>query len=76
VISGALLLVMFVLAWYGVVRDGTARPRAGTLGAEDAWHALTVVRWAMPLAAIVAIGSALLNAAQRSHGARTTPAGW
>jgi hypothetical protein len=65
-----LLLVMFALEWYGVV--GLAgRRRSGITTAENAWSVLTYVRWLMLLTIAVALGSVILHATQKSHGART-----
>jgi hypothetical protein len=68
----ALLALMFLTKWYGVagVPDpSAARPATST--AEDAWNGLTIVRWVMLLAILVALGSVVLHASQRSHGTRT-----
>lgn len=68
----ALLVIMFALAWYGVVgTTGIGRSRAA---AENAWHALTFLRWLMLLTIAVAVGSVILHASQRSHGAKTSTA--
>ena len=70
--ASALLLVpiMFALEWYGVVGLPRAR-RSGITTAENAWRALTMVRWLMLLTIVVALGSVVLHATQRSHGAKT-----
>jgi hypothetical protein len=69
----ALLLapVMFLLDWYGVVGVPLQARRSGITTAENAWHVLTNLRWLMVLTIIAAIGSVLLHATQRSHGAKT-----
>jgi hypothetical protein len=70
--SCALLLapIMFVLEWFGVVGMPEVR-RSGINGAENAWHALTLLRWLMLLTILVALGAVILHASQRGHGART-----
>jgi hypothetical protein len=71
---GALLLLalMFLTKWYGVagVPDpSAARPAVST--AENAWTGLSSVRWVMLITIMAALGSVVLHASQRSHGART-----
>ena len=57
-----LLLVMFLVEWYGVDRiPSRGSPASGTIGAENAWNALTLVRWVMLLTIIVAIGAIALR---------------
>ncbi len=70
--TSALLLVpiMFALQWYGVV-GLPGRRRSGITTAENAWRGLTSVRWLMLLTIVVALGSVILHASQRSHGAKT-----
>jgi hypothetical protein len=72
-ISALLLLaLMFATKWYGVagVPDpSAARPAVST--AEDAWNGLTTVRWVMLATILAALGSVVLHASQRRHGART-----
>ena len=70
--ASALLLVpiMFALEWYGVVGLPRAR-RSGITTAENAWRALTMVRWLMLLTIVVALGAVVLHTTQRSHGAKT-----
>jgi hypothetical protein len=70
----ALLLAidMFALKWYGVagVPDpSAARPAVST--AENGWDGLTVVRWVMLAAILVALGSVVLHTSQRAHGTKT-----
>jgi hypothetical protein len=71
--ASALLLVptMFLLDWYGVVGVPLQARRSGITTAENAWHVLTNVRWLMLLTITAAIGSVVLHATQRSHGAKT-----
>ncbi len=67
-----LLVAMFALKWFGlVVTPGPHAARSATPSAENAWHGLLVVRWVMALTIFVALGSVVLHATQRSHGART-----
>jgi hypothetical protein len=68
----ALLLapIMFLLAWYGVVGVPQTR-RSGITTAENAWHTLSLIRWVMLLAIVVALASVFLHASQRSHGTKT-----
>mgnify|MGYP003701452949 FL=1 len=70
--SCALLLapIMFALEWYGKVGVPQLR-RSGLTEAENAWNALTLVRWLMLLSILVALGSVVLHASQRGHGTRT-----
>jgi hypothetical protein len=69
----ALLLapVMFALDWYGVVGVPLQARRSGITTAENAWDVLTNVRWLMLLTILAAVGSVVLHASQRSHGAKT-----
>src|SRR5450755_1368928 len=68
----SLLLVMFLLNWYGVagVPDPSAA-RPAITSAENAWDGLPVVRWVVLLTIAVTLGSVILHASQRSHGTRT-----
>jgi hypothetical protein len=71
-----LLLVMFLLSWYGVagVPDpSAARPAVSSV--ENAWDGLTIVRWVLLLTIAVTLGSVVLHASQRTHGARTDTSG-
>jgi hypothetical protein len=72
-VTSALLLLpfMFAIAWYGVVALPGPTGRSGITTAENAWHGLTFVRWLMVLTIAVTLGSVILHATQRSHGART-----
>jgi hypothetical protein len=71
-----LLLVMFLFEWYGVagVPDPSAA-RPAISSAENAWNGLPVVRWVMLLTIVVALGSVVLHASQRTHGSRTDTSG-
>ena len=67
-----LLVLMFGAKWYGVagVPDpSAARPAITTT--VNGFNGLTDVRWVMLLTIGAALGSVLLHASQRSHGART-----
>ncbi len=70
--SSALLLVpiMFALEWFGKVGVPEVR-RSGTTGVENAWNGMSLVRWLMLAAILVALGSVVLHANQRGHGTRT-----
>ncbi len=66
----ALLPIMFVLEWYGTVGLPRSR-RSGIETAVNAWQELTITRWLMLVAVIVALGSVILHATQKSHGTKT-----
>jgi hypothetical protein len=68
----ALLVIMFVMEWYGVagVPDPSAvRPAVST--AENGWHGLTVTRWVLLATIVASIGAVVLHASQRAHGNKT-----
>jgi hypothetical protein len=68
----ALLVVMFAMEWYGVDEmPGRASAHNALSHAENAWTALTIVRWLMLVTIVVALGSVLLHGSQRTHGAKT-----
>ena len=67
----ALLPIMFLLDWYGVVGLPLRARRSGITTAENAWRVLTDLRWLMLLAIVAGVGSVLLHVSQRSHGAKT-----
>lgn len=71
----ALLILMFAVKWYGVDQLPGRASGVQRATAEDAWNALTIVRWLMLLTILVAVGSLVLHATQRSHGASTDTAG-
>lgn len=76
--TSALILLadMFLLEWYGVVGvPGPLAARSSISTAANAWNGLTVVRWLMLLTIAVTLGSVVLHATQRSHGARTDTSG-
>jgi hypothetical protein len=65
-----LLVLMFTVEWFGVDRlpgqaNGLQRETA-----ENAWTALTMLRWLMLVTIFVAVGAVILHATQRGHGAR------
>lgn len=68
----ALLALMLLTKWYGVagVPDPSAA-RPAISSAESGWTGLPLVRWIVLATALVAIGSVLLHASQRRHGAKT-----
>lgn len=67
-----LLIVMFVLEWYGVDEvPGRIATRTQVTHAVNAWHALTIVRWLMLATIAIALGSVFLHGSQRSHGSKT-----
>ncbi len=65
-----LLPIMFLLEWFGTVGLPRSR-RSGIETAVNAWKELSIARWLLLLAIIVALGSVILHATQRSHGAKT-----
>jgi hypothetical protein len=68
----ALLVLMFATKWFGgVATPSPPAPRSATPSSENAWNGLTVVRWIMVLTIAVALGSVVLHATQRFHGAKT-----
>jgi hypothetical protein len=69
-VSAILLLAsMFALKWYGV--DGIPGRTPKLSFSVDAWNGLAVGRWVLLSTIVVTIGSALLHASQRGHGAKT-----
>jgi hypothetical protein len=72
-VSALLLLgLMFALKWFGLaVTPSPSAERAAISSAEDAWNALTVLRWLMLVTIVVAVGSVVVHARQRSHGVKT-----
>ncbi len=67
-----LLVLMFATEWFGI-DDLPSRSQAGAgrATAEDAWNGLADIRWVLLLTVLVAVGSAVLHASQRSHGTTT-----
>jgi hypothetical protein len=67
-----LLVLLFAAKWYGVagVPDPSA-VRPAVSGTETGWTGLSLVRWVVLVTALAALGSLLLHASQRRHGAKT-----
>jgi hypothetical protein len=67
-----LLVCLFATEWYGVagVPDPSAA-RPAVSGTQTGWEGLSVVRWVVLVTALAALGSVLLHASQRRHGAKT-----
>jgi hypothetical protein len=73
----ALLVLMFALEWFGLaVTPSPSAYDAAVSGAEDAWNGLPIVRWLMLLTIVVTLGSVVLHARQRTHGAKTDTSRW
>jgi hypothetical protein len=66
-----LLAIMFALKWYGVVGIAHGTEGSGVSSAENAWQALTGLRWLMLLTIFVALTAVILHISQRRHGAQT-----
>ena len=59
----ALLALMFGVAWYGVDRiPGAAATSSAAATSENAWDALTLIRWLMLLTVLVAVGAVAIHA--------------
>jgi multisubunit Na+/H+ antiporter MnhB subunit len=71
----ALLVLMFATEWFGVDQLPGKASGLQRETAENAWAGLSVVRWVMLTAIIVALGSVMLHATQQTHGARTDTGG-
>ena len=64
-----LLILMFGAKWYGVAGAGDAlATRSSLTSSENAWQALTLLRWLMLITILVAIGAMVLRITQRAHG--------
>jgi len=58
-----LLVLMFTVAWYGVDRiPGAAATSSAPATSENAWEALTLIRWLMLLTVLVALGVVAIHA--------------
>jgi hypothetical protein len=67
-----LLILMFAAKWYGAAGAGDAlATRSSLTSSQNAWQALTLLRWLMLLTALVAIGAMVLRITQRAHGTPT-----
>lgn len=67
-----LLAVMFGMKWYGVAGlPGPSATRAANATAENAWDALSLLRWLMLATITFTLGSAVLHLTQRRHGSQT-----
>jgi hypothetical protein len=71
----ALLALMFLTEWFGIDELPGRTSGVERSTAENAWQGLTVLRWLMLLTIIVAVGSLILHATQRSHGTRNDTGG-
>jgi drug/metabolite transporter (DMT)-like permease len=63
-----LLALMFFAKWFGVDRLPGQASGVQRETAENAWQGLTLLRWLMLLTILIAVGSLVLHATQRSHG--------
>ena len=66
-----LLVCMFALAWFGGDGIPGTTPRPHVVWTQNAWQALSIVRWVMLATIVAAVGSLVLHLSQRSHGSRT-----
>ncbi len=67
-----LLILMFAAKWYGLAGAGDAlATRSSLSSSENAWQALTLLRWLMLITVLVAIGAMVLRITQHSHGTPT-----
>jgi hypothetical protein len=58
-----LLILMFAFEWYGIDRRPIGEPRhPAPPGAENAWTALTIVRWEMLLTILAAFAAVAIHA--------------
>jgi hypothetical protein len=67
----ALLVLMFAVRWYGVVRRPGRPGGQGHQTAVGVWGELPVLRWLMLLTALFVLGSVAIRISQRSHGSQT-----
>jgi hypothetical protein len=68
----ALLVCMFAAAWDEYDRiPGTPGARHGVVSTQNAWQALTLVRWLMLATIVVVLASSALRASQHTHGRPT-----
>lgn len=74
--AAALLVCMFAFAWYEYDRiPGTRAARHGVVRTENAWQALTLLRWLMLVTIIVALAPAALRASRIVAGRSTNIGG-
>jgi hypothetical protein len=66
-----LLACMFAFAWYGGDGIPGITPQDRLVWTQNAWEALSVIRWVMLATIATVVGSLILHLNQRSHGART-----
>jgi hypothetical protein len=67
-----LLILMFGVQWYSVAGAGDAlAAHSDRTSSENAWQALTTLRWLMLLTILVGIGAMALRITQRGHGSPT-----
>ncbi|HEY2162183.1 MAG TPA: hypothetical protein VGH24_12815 [Solirubrobacteraceae bacterium] len=57
-----LLILMFATQWYGVAGIPGTSAHAQAVSTENAWNALTVVRWLMLLTILVALAAVAMHA--------------
>ena len=62
-----LLILMFATRWYGVAGIPGTSAHAQAVGTENAWRALTVVRWVMLLAVAAATASLAVHLTRASR---------
>ncbi len=58
------------MKWFGV--DGIPGRTRSLAWAENAWQAMTLVRWAMAITIVLALAAPVLHVTQRAHGAKTS----
>jgi hypothetical protein len=68
--AAAVLVSMFALEWFGLV--GIPGRTRRLTGAENAWHAMPIVRWLMLAAALAPVIGVSIHIPQRSHGTKTS----
>jgi hypothetical protein len=70
-----LFVLMFAAKWYGVDQLPGTTSGFERVTSENAWDALTLLRWLMLLTIVVAIGALVLHATQSAHGTTTDTSG-
>jgi hypothetical protein len=66
---------MFGAEWFGIDELPGRTSGFARTTAENAWNAMTILRWPMLLTGLVAVGALVLHATQRSHGTTTDTGG-